>query len=464
MDHCPDEVLLKICSRLDFKSVANLRRVNKHLSEVGAEALVKRVRFHCSQESLERLNALAQHEVFCRYVDTIVFEGNILANIGCIHSYSAHYDLDHHKDERPQPPAWDASAREKRLYDRNMVKFHREITAKFERYRAFYETQQKVLKSTAYTSLLAPSIPRFPKLNKIVLSTVGRCKHVLSERFLQRFAVDCAMPIEHDTKHTKEQLRHLLFPQGQPVSTVRSLEVHVMSPKFFTGFVPCDMICQAFQNLRSIDLSFRLEKDDRIDLDIMTADRCYGELSKGYLRDALAAATELQELTINFDDFGFYGACINIKHVLGDHSWPKLTMLDLDCMSTSQEYLLAMLSRQTSLDRLRLGFITLDEGGWPQVTTAMRNDLHLSQFLAHGLLEDPDQMYPMHLIDSDVYMDDFTHFTLTAALDVYVTDQFGEMDDYHPLEDEVYADPDELREEFGPFADDDFSDMDCSSD
>lgn len=468
MEEWADEVLLQICSHLDFKDVANFRRVNKHFAEVGAEALVTKVRFHCSQESLERLNAIANHNVFNKYVDTIVFEGNILANVGCIHTYSAHYDLEHHKNERPQPPGKDATAREKRLYDRNLSKFDRDILLKYERYRAFYERQQKVLQSTAYDDLISPSIPLFPRLNKIVLSTVGRCKHVLSKRFLEMFAVDCAMPIEHDTKYTKEQLKHLLFPQGRPLTTLHSLEVHVISPKFFAGYMPRDLICQAFQNLKIVDLNFRLEKDDRHELDILTADRCYGELTKGFLSDALATARELKELTINFDDFGFYGACTHIKHIMGEHSWPNLTVLDLDCMAANEDYLLSTLKRQPALERLRLGFITLEQGDWPSATREMRKSLNLIEFSAHGLLEDPYQMYPMHLIDAEAYMTEFAHWTLAAALDEYVTDIIDDFDDepdYNPLEDMEFADPDELREEYGPF-DEEFdeendSDMDC---
>lgn len=463
METCPDEVLLKICARLDFQTVANLRRVSTRFAEVGAEALVTRVRFHCSQDSLERLHAIASHQVFSKYVDAVVFEGNILANVGCVHTYSAHYELDHHKNERPAAPGRNATEREKRLYERNVVKFTREISQKYDRYRAFYDKQQKVLKSSAYQDLLAPSMLCFPRLNKITLTTIGRCKHVLSERFLEMFAVDCGMPIDCDTKYTKEQLKNLLFPQGRPLTTIRSLEVHVLSPKFFTGFIPRSLLCQAFKNLKVADLNLRLEKEDRIGLDMTTAERCYADLKKGYLRDALGAATELERLTVNFEDFGYYGACINVKHILGDHTWPNLAVLDLDCMSTTQDYLISFLKRHPTLHELCLGYMTLLEGRWTKATTIMRKDLNLTAFTTRGILEDPEQMYPMHLIDADAYMEDFHEFTMANALEIYVTDDWEEGDEYHPLEDEAFADEHELREEFGPFADDeDFSDMDCS--
>ncbi|KIV80188.1 hypothetical protein PV11_07707 [Exophiala sideris] len=469
MEKAPDEILLKIFRRLDFKSVANVRLVNKRMAEVGAEALVKKVRFHCSQDSLQRLKNLATHNVFRKYVESVVFEGNILANIGCIHTYTSHYDLEHHSQDRPQPPPRTATAREKRLFERNLNKFQREIEDKYEKYRTFYDKQQNLITSNAYADFVDGSIACFPKLTKLQLSTVGRCKHVLSERFLETFSIDCAMPIENDTKHTKEQLKHLLFPQGRPVTSIRELAVHVLSPKFFSDFMPRNMICEAFRNLRVVDISFRLERDDRFDFTIMSADRCYGDLRKGYLRDALGAASGLEKLTINFEDYGFHGPCADMKYIVGDHVWPKLTYLDLDTMSATEDYLIGMLNRQPSLKTLKLGLITLEDGLWTHATQRMRKDLHLEDFIAHGILEDPVQMYPMHFIDSDAYMDDFERHSMADALDVYVTDEWDEEDEYHPLEDDTFGDPDDLRDEFGPFTDDeydeidsDLSDMDCS--
>ena len=463
MEDFPDEVLLKICRQLDFKDVANLRCVTRRLAQVGAEVLIKRVRFHVGQDSLQRLHTIASHHVLCKSVDTVVFEGNILANVGCVHAFTRHFDSDHHNIDRPKTPAANATDREIRLYERNRQKFQQEINTKYERYRTLYEAQQIVLKSDSYVNMIADSIPQFPKLKKVVLTTVGRCKHVLSERFMNMFAVDCTLPLEPDTRHTKEQLKALLFRQGQPLTTLRELEVHVMSPKFFTGFLPSHSICQVFTNLKVIDLNFRLERDDRSELDIMTAQTCYGQLVKGHLRDALKAATGLQKLTINFDDFGYFGPCTNLKNVLGDTVWPELDFLDLDCMSTTQEYFINTLKRQPALSKLTLGFFSLEDGHWTTATRLMRKDLHLTLFVAHGILEDPERMHPMHLIDTDAYMEDFAEFSLTNALDMYVTD-FDSDEDYHPLDDDNFTDPDELREEFGTYMDSDeaFDEMDCS--
>ncbi|KAJ9642241.1 uncharacterized protein PV06_03199 [Exophiala oligosperma] len=478
MQQCPDEVLLKVCRLLDFKSLASFRLTAKRLAAIGAEALVSKVRFHCSQDSLQRLNAIANHDVFCKNVETVVFEANILANIGCIHSYSAHYELEHHREERPQPPPRHATDREKRLFERNLAKFQKEIENKYDRYRQVLNDQQDLIKGTTYSEVLGPSIRRFPRLTKIALNTVGRCKHVLSERFLETFAIDCAMPIEGDTKHTKEQLKHILFPQSRPLTNLRELAVHVMSPKFFSDYMPRDMICVAFSNLKVIELGLRLERDEVVTWGDMPADTCYGDLRKGILRDALCAATGLESLTVNFEDYGYHGPCTDMKMILGEHSWPKLNYLDLDCLSTTQDDLLAMLKRQPAIHVFKLGFITLERGSWVDATRRMRRELKLAAFSAQGILEDSEQMYPMHFFDSEAYVDSFLEVTMSDSLDVYVTSRYGsneldhdddEEDDLHPLEHDDFGDPEELRMDYGPFSDEstdppdsDDSEMDCS--
>lgn len=462
MDRFPDELLVKTLGHLDFKDVATLRRVNKRFAEVGAEALVRRVRFHYTKESLVRLNGIANHPVLSKYVETVVYEGNILANVACIHAYAAHYDLDHHHFERPAPPSVDATTRESRLYSRNMAKFANEISIRFENYRNLFDTQQALLKAPP-SSALPTSLPHFPKLKKVVLFTVGRCKHVLSDRFVKAFASGCAMPVEHDTRHSKEQLKFLLFRQGRPVTTLEHLEAHVVSPKFFTGFLPRESLCKVFANLRIVELRLRLEKDDHRDMDLTTVERCYGGLSKGILRDCLASATNLEKLTVNFEDYGFYGPCTDVKNVIGDHSWQKLTSLDIDCMSCTQEQLMAILTRQPALHELRLGFFVLTAGKWTDTTRLMQTKLNLDMFYPSGLLEDPDSMYPMSLVETSTYMLNFAQLTLADALFLFVTEGTSD-DSYHPLDDDEFADPEELREEFGPFSDpetDDEDPMDC---
>lgn len=87
LDTAPAEVLHAICALLPPKAVAELRLTCNVLAEIGARYLVKQVKFHTSVTSLERLQMIANHEVFSQYIETVHFEANLLANICCLNSW-----------------------------------------------------------------------------------------------------------------------------------------------------------------------------------------------------------------------------------------------------------------------------------------------------------------------------------------------------------------------------------------
>ena len=76
----PDEIILSVFQHLnDFSSVAAFRLAGTRYAEIGAEVLVNRIRFHAMEDSLDRLKHFANHEAIAKNVDTVVFEGNLLA-------------------------------------------------------------------------------------------------------------------------------------------------------------------------------------------------------------------------------------------------------------------------------------------------------------------------------------------------------------------------------------------------
>jgi len=377
----------------------------------------------------------------------------MLANIGCRHHYLAHFDLEHHRDDKPQCPPANCSDRERRLYDRNLAKWETEILQKYTRYKSMLKQQEEIMQSTMYQDFIDTSMLNFPHLKEITLSNVGRCAHMLSDRFMQTFyptTIDCAMPMEGDTANSKSQLASLLLPQGKVLPTVQRLSAHLVSPRFFASFLPKDQVLNAFTNLRTIDLAFRLERTDAIDIEGRPRLAYSPLVDTGTLRDALAAAAQLEDLTINFDDMGYYGSVVSVEDVLGGTSWPKLKHLNLDCMTTTAKSLMATLEHQPSLRYVTLGFFVLDVGFWTEITDDMKKDLKLRSFRAHGVIEDPDHMYSMQHVDVDSYIEDCYQTTLEEALNDYVCDTSLELEDsLNPLDHNEWADLDDLRRDLG---------------
>jgi hypothetical protein len=196
----PDEVLLKIFDQLEFSDIANLRLVNKRLSEIGRDALITQIHFHCSQNSFNRLSQIAQHKVFHKHVDSIIFEGNMLASIGCHHDYARQYPNESWENELPPPLPHNATDREQRLYDRNVRRATKERQKRLGDYQEMYMKQQNLGASTAYNDLVETSMAKFPLLRKIVLSTTGQCRHVLSPRFFESYPLTGPLSIDQETE------------------------------------------------------------------------------------------------------------------------------------------------------------------------------------------------------------------------------------------------------------------------
>jgi hypothetical protein len=198
----PEEVVLKIFSQLGFSDIANLRLVNKRFSEIGRDALITQIHFHCSESSFNRLSQIAQHAVFHKHVDGVIFEGNMLASIGCSNEYVQWYPNEPWENELPPPLHPDATDRERRLYDRNVSRATKERKKRHSDYQELYMKQQNLVSSTAYNDFVDTSMARFPLLRKLTLSTAGRCRHVLSPRFFESYPLIGPLSIDQETKCT----------------------------------------------------------------------------------------------------------------------------------------------------------------------------------------------------------------------------------------------------------------------
>ena len=224
-------------------------------------------------------------------------------------------------------------------------------------------------------------------------------------------------------------------------------------------------LMSVFRSLKKIDLTFRLAMDTAIEATYSSHNHHYRALSKGGLRDALESRDVLASLAIKFDEFGHWGPMTDMKYVLGDKAWPKLRHLDLECMSTDDDYMVSALQRQKSLNALYIGNVRLSSGVWEDVITTMRKELDLTTFYPSGVLEDDDTIHCTEQLDVTAY-EDGCEISLSMALDMYVTD---DPDDglamLNPLIDGIFDDPEIVKAEFGHLSDsesfDSSSHMEC---
>ena len=246
------------------------------------------------------------------------------------------------------------------------------------------------------------------------------------------------------------QLTSLIIPKGSPLRGLKSLDVGALNPRIFNTSTFVSSASQVFESLKRLRICFRLQKSDRANMDLGSVSDSYRFLQTSCLKECLAAAKDLESLTLTFDDLGYYGPAIDIKHGFGTNVWPKLTNLDVDCMKGGGD-IVQYFKRQPVLRDLSMSFMYLEWVAWKDIVTEMRKELSLDTFTVRGLLEDEANYYSSVDLDEDAYVDDRIEMELAEVLEDYVTEtpQPGVDDNFNPLADITWSDPDSLYTRYG---------------
>lgn len=125
---------------------------------------------------------------------------------------------------------------------------------------------------------------------------------------------------------------------------------------------------------------------DSYDVDSQLDVECYGYLEKGRLREFLAAAQDLTELVVKFDDHTLIGEALpQLGHIVCEFTWANLESVGLHCIQTSEENLLQFFERHAgTLSRVALETITLSTGAWTSTLQRMRRTVTLKDFDFNG--------------------------------------------------------------------------------
>jgi hypothetical protein len=392
LETAPAEVLHAICALLCPKDVAAARLTSNVLAQIGAHYLVRQATFYTSEASLDRLQKIADHQVFRQYVESLHFEANLLANLCCRSCWLERFAVPGHgtrahkleKPEALQPPN---TVREKRAYARNLLKWEEDVNEAYDNHHALREAQQELHQQGP--ELMAKIMPQLPRLQKITF-TIGRCQHALSKRFQEEFdrKLGFCPPLSTDTSSTGSQLKHIILPGGNPLRDLQSLVVSDLDPSLFNPKGGPGVMRHAFANLKKLDISFRLP--DKVEPS--TEPGLYSDLKDGGLRDAISSADNLEDLRIAFNDFTYDGACVELNNILGERSFDHLKKLSISYVEAEAKSFIETLKRQKVLKHVAIHSVYI-KGSWVKVLDKMQKELSLKQATFEGFLTDSDGMY-----------------------------------------------------------------------
>ena len=88
MDRLPVEILHGICTRLRArKNVLSFRLVCKTFAAIGAQYMLPQVPVAFLRQSFRRLKAISEHPVISQYVNTIIYQADVLPTIESFKEY-----------------------------------------------------------------------------------------------------------------------------------------------------------------------------------------------------------------------------------------------------------------------------------------------------------------------------------------------------------------------------------------
>jgi hypothetical protein len=212
----------------------------------------------------------------------------------------------------------------------------------------------------------------------------------LSKRFQDDFdsKLGFCPPLSIDTGATASQLKHIILPGGKPLRDLRSLVVSDLDPSLFDLKGGPSFMCQAFTNMRKLNISFRLP--DKVEPN--TQPGLYNDLNEGGLRNAICSAEHLEELRIAFNDFTYDGACVELSNILGEKSFDHLKKLFISYVEADEKDFVDVLKRQKALKHVGIFSVTI-KGSWVKVLETMQKELSLKNATFDGFLTDNDGMY-----------------------------------------------------------------------
>ncbi|KAI1455806.1 hypothetical protein F4805DRAFT_434939 [Annulohypoxylon moriforme] len=355
MKKIPLEVLRMILNRVSKRDLQTLRLVSPLLNHEASTILFRRVFASAHEKDLDVLSAIANHPTLCRHPREIVYAGVFFSK--------------EHPDEKD---------------------------LKDPQYQNGLKKQNRMIESGLDVDIITSALVKLPSIRKVTF-TNHWCRKFSNPPLTKDYPTCHMRPAGNLASADKSEI---LFDHGFKVMCralsisghkVEELLVHYFSGKddgqhdytepwnsglYFRslphGDGEIERACNVFRNMKKIELSLTYTDDSH--LDEFWEDRCAG------LAKALGAATELRELTLNFNHESlediwpnFTDNKLPLTAAITAHPLPRLHTLRIRRKYMQQEELIALLKPLCgTLQTLELTSIYLINGSWRE--TAM--ELH----------------------------------------------------------------------------------------
>jgi hypothetical protein len=386
--HLPVEIHNIISSHLAREDLPSYRSASKRLADIGAQYLFRRLAFHASYASLDRIKNVGKNDNLARLVESVTWDTSSL----CLDVWDSNEWKNRILGLRRRElgalrKTWHAQNENDDAFQQYVQWY---LWEQYERYTKLVaeERELQAPQLADITKLLAP----FPKLKTIILE---KKQYEFDEATVQALGSQSNELIHRGMLHRHTRVSYKHFTDMSPVIAAlnaaqsftrhleaRTLHFSIFSPPEYTKHlqqVQVSQITRLHLRFALLDASSNAMESS---LNIMN---CKHVLHQGLLRTFLRKFSSLQSLELDFEarSLGNGRAPVNLDDVFPPEQncvWPHLQHLAICHADTPASTMTALLaSHAPSLKSLSLGDMCLDPpASWESILTDLQPTLSLS--------------------------------------------------------------------------------------
>ena len=393
----PTELLHKIFTYLKPTEAANFRLLHKRIASIGIEYIVPEIFLALSEDSFNKLEAIAQHPEIRKHVSSMVFDATYLEDLSreLWEGYGVSLYIQDQEDEVQAMRTASGPEREARqaaLVIWNSLPCQRytkdQLDRAFAEYQRYRQEQSQLLRANAYLHRITQALANLPSLKNIVLDTHDECRTEFGLSTRKLVAVFgsglCTLKANrrYDYPVGQSEVHAILNSVHRAGLRLESFTCSLLSWWYFSdnpaGYAS---YIQSLFHLKSLDLVISTMDD----MDGFNQCLCTGRVLR-----FLTATPYLERLKLgSFTKLHLTKVLPNLRHFVGSFRWTLLVQVTIEDVQTSENVFKGFLERHSStLRSVVLGSLSLLDGEWMSIFRMMRSVLRLDEMVFNGVLRD----------------------------------------------------------------------------
>ena len=388
----PTELLHEIFTYLTPTEAAKFRRLNRRIADVGVEYIVPTVSLALTEDSFDRLEAIAQHPRIRTHVDSMVFDATCLPDLNreaWKESIQNEEDgtrrFDSNLALEPETPQATGQTR-----NSTPLPQHTKVSI-FVLYEQYRQQQYQLVQADTHLQRITQALEKLPSLKNIVLNIDRRCTDVgpsnrklwTALRRIAKATRTRGYPAGQGEVHA------ILYSADGAGLRLESLTCSLLS---WSHFSESPQVYESYNesliHLKSLNLVMSVMED---------IDGSFDCLPKGKVLKSLTAAPYLEHMGLGVSR-GFdiwHLICLpHLEHFVGNFHWTLLAQVTIENIQTSENVFKGFLERHSStLRSIELRTLWLVDGKWMSIIRMMRSVLRLDSVAFYGCFREEDYYF-----------------------------------------------------------------------